>query len=305
MARNLDITLVRTFVAVAENASMTVAANALHLTQGAISQQIKRLEDAFECRLFERDGRRLLLTHAGERFLSRAKRLLALNDEVWADMAARPLQGPVRLGVPYDLVGTAFPPIFKAFAEACPSVELSIVCRTSIELAEGIARGELDVAVVEAPADEATGECLSMERLVWVGARGGSAHLKRPLPLSMVDETCVFRAKVLQALGEQRIEWRTVFESGNIEATTATVRTGLAITAWLTPTVPADLDILGAEAGLPELPMFALSLLLPAQGAGPAAQALARVIREGFMRERPRRALEWRVPESAGAVRVG
>ena len=48
MAKNLDITLVRTFIAVAENASMTVAANALHLTQGAISQQIKRLEDAFE-----------------------------------------------------------------------------------------------------------------------------------------------------------------------------------------------------------------------------------------------------------------
>ncbi|MEE2979058.1 MAG: LysR family transcriptional regulator, partial [Pseudomonadota bacterium] len=65
MAKNLDITLVRTFIAVAENASMTVAANARHLPQGAIRQQIKRLEDAFECRLFERDGRRLELTHAG------------------------------------------------------------------------------------------------------------------------------------------------------------------------------------------------------------------------------------------------
>ena len=45
MTRNLDIGLVRTFVAVAEKASMTAAANALHLTQGAVSQQIKRLED--------------------------------------------------------------------------------------------------------------------------------------------------------------------------------------------------------------------------------------------------------------------
>ncbi|MEE2976066.1 MAG: LysR substrate-binding domain-containing protein [Pseudomonadota bacterium] len=282
MAKNLDITLVRTFIAVAENASMTVAANALHLTQGAISQQIKRLEDAFECRLFERDGRRLELTHAGERFLGRAKRLLALNDEIWADMAARPLQGPVRLGVPYDLVGTVFPPIFKAFTEAWPSVELTIVCGTSPELAEGMARGELDLAVVEAPVDEATGECLCVERLVWVGPRGGNVHAKRPLPLSMVDENCAFRARVLKALGEHGIEWRTVFESGNIEATTATVRTGLAVTAWLTPTVPADLDILGPEAGLPELPMFAISLLVPAQGASQATQALAQCIRDGF-----------------------
>ena len=134
-------------------------------------------------------------------------------------------------GVPYDLVGTIFPPIFKAFTEAWPSVELTIVCGTSPELAEGIARGELDVAVVEAPVDEATGECLCVERLVWVGPRGGNVHAKRPLPLSMVDESCAFRARVLKALGEHGIEWRTVFESGNIEATTATVRTGLAVTA--------------------------------------------------------------------------
>lgn len=161
-------------------------------------------------------------------------------------------------------------------------MELTIVCGTSPELAEGMARGELDLAVVEAPVDEATGECLCVERLVWVGPRGGNVHAKRPLPLSMVDENCAFRARVLKALGEHGIEWRTVFESGNIEATTATVRTGLAVTAWLTPTVPADLDILGPEAGLPELPMFAISLLVPAQGASQATQALAQCIRDGF-----------------------
>jgi DNA-binding transcriptional LysR family regulator len=69
MTRNLDISVVRTFVAVADHGSMTVAANSLHLTQSAVSQQIKRLEQMFGCDLFERDGRRLELTHDGERFL--------------------------------------------------------------------------------------------------------------------------------------------------------------------------------------------------------------------------------------------
>ena len=55
MLRNLDTALVRTFVTVADKASMTAAANALHLTQGAVSQQIKRLEEALGCSLFERD----------------------------------------------------------------------------------------------------------------------------------------------------------------------------------------------------------------------------------------------------------
>ena len=86
MARNLDTALIRSFVTAAETGGMTAAANALHLTQGAVSQQIKRLEDAFACPLFERDRRGLILTNAGERLLGKARRLLALNDEIWAEI---------------------------------------------------------------------------------------------------------------------------------------------------------------------------------------------------------------------------
>ena len=283
MTQNLDINLVRTFVAVADHGSMTVAANSLHLTQGAVSQQIKRLEESFDCSLFEREGRRLELTRIGERFLGKAKRLLGMNDEIWADMATRPLQGPLRIGVPYDLVGTCFPPIFKAFSEACPYVEISLTCATSPDLSKALASGSLDLAVIEAATDAAAGECLRVERLVWVGARGGMAHLKRPLPVSIVAESCAFRPVVLQALREKNLEWRSVFESGNIEATTATVRSDLAITAWLASTVPADLDILDTDTGMPALPNFAISLHLPSNG-GPAARAFAQYVRDGVLR---------------------
>ena len=77
MPRNLDTSLLRAFVAVAETAGMTSAANVLHLTQAAVSQQIKRLEETFGCELFERDRKGLRLTAAGERLLGRAKRMLA------------------------------------------------------------------------------------------------------------------------------------------------------------------------------------------------------------------------------------
>ena len=283
MTQNLDINLLRTFVAVADHGSMTVAANSLHLTQGAVSQQIKRLEESFDCSLFEREGRRLELTRIGERFLGKAKRLLGMNDEIWADMATRPLQGPLRIGVPYDLVGTCFPPIFKAFAEACPYVELSLMCATSPDLAKALASGSLDLAVIEAATNDAAGECLRVERLVWVGARGGMAHLKRPLPVSIVAESCAFRPVVLQALREKNLEWRSVFESGNIEATTATVRSDLAITAWLASTVPADMNILDTDTGMPALPNFAISLHLPSNS-GPAARAFAQYVRDGVLR---------------------
>jgi DNA-binding transcriptional LysR family regulator len=283
MTQNLDLNLVRTFVAVADRSSMTAAANALHLTQGAVSQQIKRLEETFDCILFQRDGRRLELTQLGERFLAKAKRLLGMNDEIWADITSRPLQGSLRLGIPYDLVGTCLPPVFKMFAETCPYVEITLLCGTSPELSQALASGSLDLAVIETAAEIATGECLRVERLVWVGARGGIAYLKRPLPISIVAESCAFRPVVLEALREKNIEWRTVFESGNIEATTATVRSDLGITAWLASTVPSDLNILDRDTELPSLPNFAITLHLPANGK-PAAREFAKYVREAFLR---------------------
>ncbi|WP_198929028.1 LysR family transcriptional regulator [Rhizobium sp. AC27/96] len=286
MARNFDIALIRTFTAVADQGSMTVAANMLHMTQGAVSQQVKRLEEMLGSTLFERDKRGLRLTDAGERLRGNARRLLMLNDDIWADMTERTVQGSVRLGVPYDLVGATLAPVLKSYADRYPQVEISLVCASSPELLEELEKGAIDLCVVEEPFGSSQGECLVVERLVWVGAKGGNAYRKMPLPISMVADTCAFRSSVFAALSSGGRRWRTVFENGNIEATTATVRTDLAVTAWLASTVPADLDILSIEEGLPELPVFAINLHLPKGNAMPPAQELARHIREGLVRPR-------------------
>ncbi len=281
MPRNLDLDLIRTFVTVADAGSMTAAAKLLHMTQGAVSQQVKRLEATLACALFERGARRLALSRRGEAFLAKARRMLRLNDEIWSEMRDETLRGSLRVGVPHDLV-TPLAPAMKAFAEAYPDVELTLECGASPELAEAAASGAVDLALVETEAGAAGGEVIRFEPLVWVGARGGDAWRRQPLPLSMVDDRCAFRPIVLDALAEAGIAWRTVFESGNIEATAATVRAGLAVTTWLASTVPADLEIVAARAsGLPSLPSFAICLRLPA-AAQPAAQAFARYVRESM-----------------------
>ncbi|WP_410012929.1 LysR substrate-binding domain-containing protein [Sodalis sp. C49] len=259
MARNLDIVLLRTFVAVADHASMTAAGNALHLTQSAVSQQIARLEDLSGA-LFIRQNRALRLTSNGERFLAKARRLITLNDELWAEMAEGPIDGLVRLGAPYDLVGTWLPPILKAFSQAYPQVDIKLVCLASPELLTAITDGAIDLALIEEPVGTSGGECLAVDRLVWVGAKGGAAYLKNPLPVSMVAETCAFRPVVLQALSACDLAWRTMFESGSIDATRATVQADLAVTVWLASTVPNDLSILPFGENLPKLPPFAINL---------------------------------------------
>ncbi|WP_158814844.1 LysR family transcriptional regulator [Methylocapsa sp. S129] len=286
MNRNLDTALIRSFVTVAETASMTAAANALHLTQGAISQQIKRLEETFECALFERDRRGLKLTNAGERLLGKARRLLGLNDEIWAELTTPAFTGEIKLGLPYDLVTTYLPPVLKTYAQAFPQVEISLVCLTSPMLAEALAAGEIDLAVIEEPVGRSNGECLSIERLVWVGCKGGEAYMKRPLPISIVSDTCAFRPVVFDALRRQGLAWRSVYANGSVEAITATVMTDLAVTASLASTVPYGLDVLGADSGLPELASFAINLHLPRTDANPIAQGLARHIRDGFLGRR-------------------
>ncbi|KGT86085.1 LysR family transcriptional regulator [Erwinia typographi] len=281
MIRNLDITLLRTFVAVADHGSMTVGGNALHLTQSAVSQQIARLE-ALSGVLFFREKRILRLTPGGERLLGKARHLITLNDELWAEMTEGPLEGVIRLGAPYDLVGAWLPPALKNFAAAHSQVDLQLICMSSPELLAATAAGTLDLALVEEPPGKSAGECLSVDRLVWVGAKGGAAFLKRPLPVSMVAETCAFRSVVLQALRKKETTWQTLFESGSIDATLAMVRSDLAVSVLLASTIPGDLTILPFDENLPELPLFSVNLYHVKGQRSRASNELAQQLRDGL-----------------------
>lgn len=285
MYRNLDLQLIRTFCTVAEYGSMTAAANFLAMTQGAVSQQVKRLEETLACQLFVRERRALRLTGPGERLQAHARQLLALNDAIWRDMLDANDAGKVRLGVPYDLVGTVIAPLLRSYGERHPAVDIALVCGASPALLAALAKGEIDVAVVEEPVGPTAGECLSVERLVWVGAMDGRAHLKQPLPVSLVAETCAFRPALVAALEQDGRAWRTVFENGSLEATAATVRADLTVSAWLAGTVPPDLHILPPASRLPPLPLFAINLHVPVQVPAPVVRAFVDHIRDGLTRQ--------------------
>jgi DNA-binding transcriptional LysR family regulator len=280
MSRNLDLNLLRAFTTVADRQSLTAASKVLNLTQGAVSQQIARLEALTGGPLLLRDRRGVTLTASGERLLEKARRLIAFNDEMWSDINGGEITGLVRLGVPFDLVGTCVAPALKKFSESCPNVELTLVCDTSPALLRAVSANQLDLAIVEEPVGLASGESLAVDRLVWVGAKGGRAYSKAPIPISLVAETCCFRPAVLSALLAQKREWRIVFENGGLDATRATVRMDLAVSAWLASTVPSDLYILPPETGLPSLPAFAITLHWAGTAKGAAVSELAQRIRE-------------------------
>jgi DNA-binding transcriptional LysR family regulator len=282
LPHNIDTALLRAFVAAAETGGMTSAARLVNLTQAAVSQQVKRLEDTFGRQLFERDRRGLRLTPSGERLLVRARRLLALNDEVWALMTAPDFTGEVRLGVPHDVVGPYMPPVLKSFDQAWPGVRVSLDCRTSVNLLRALERREVDLILTTERACAPHGETLLPDPLVWVGARDGRAWKRDPLPVSIGGEDCAFRPFAIEALNHAGRDWRPVCEISNMLAECAAVEADLAVVPLLASTVPDTLTILGAGDGLPPLPMFQINLYLPQVGASDIAVELARHIRAQF-----------------------
>src|SRR5260370_29098350 len=131
----------------AETGRGTAAAALLNLTQAAVRQQLKRREELFGTELFERHHRRLTLRPDGERLLTHAQRLIALNDEVFSAMSAPVYEGEVRLGSPHDIVGPYLPPILRRFDKAWPRVRVSLKCTTTPQLLELLRRGSIDLTL--------------------------------------------------------------------------------------------------------------------------------------------------------------
>jgi len=281
MHRNLDMAPVRAFLAVVDSGGVTSAASLLGLSQGAARQQIKRLEEALGCRLFERQGRRLVLAPAGERLLAQARRLVAQNDELVSAMRAPAFEGEVRFGVPYDIIASFVPPILRRFAKAQPRVRVSLVCEDSKVVRDALRSGGVDLALTTETDCGRHGETLRTDRLVWVGVPGGDAHLKDPLPVSLGAPTCVFRPVAIEALGKARRDWRAVCEVSRLEPVYAAIEAGLAVAPLLRSSVPERFEILGREARLPALPEFRINLYAP-PSISPAARDLADHVRASF-----------------------
>ena len=146
----------RVFVEVARNLSFVRAAEALHLTPPAVTMQVKELESAIELPLFDREGRKVSLTTAGEYFLVYAKRLLAtLKDADDAMARLRKLEsGQLTVG----MVSTAkyfVPRLLARFREEHPAIELRLkVGANREELVALLRQGEVDLAIMGRPPKE-------------------------------------------------------------------------------------------------------------------------------------------------------
>jgi DNA-binding transcriptional LysR family regulator len=279
--QNIDVALLRAFVAVAETGHMTTAAKVIHRSQGAVSQQIKRLESVFGLRLLDRQADAARLTQHGEKLLVSAQRLISLNDEVLDQMGDADFTGEVRLGVAHDIVRVMLPPVLRRFRQEHPHVLITLVSDTTKTLGAALRERKIDLALVTERERGNRDQFLLSDRLVWVGAMGGGAHRRRPLSVALGQNTCGLKTVAITALTLAGIPWRPICQAGSLEPVFAALEADTAIALFLSRTVPDRLTALSSR-DLPPLPPFCINLRLPAIAISPVVTELARHIREEF-----------------------
>jgi DNA-binding transcriptional LysR family regulator len=279
--RDIDIALLRAFVAVAETGRMTAAARLVNRSQGAVSQQIRRLEALFGVELFDRKTDAARLTRAGEKLIVSAHRLIALNAEVMGQMQEVDFTGEVRLGVPHDIVGILMPAILRAFRQEHPNVLITLVSDLTRTLRSYLRDGKIDLALTTDAERGDRKQHLLADRLVWVGAKGGEASRRRPLSVALGEPSCGFRAVAISVLTKAGIKWRPICQVGSLEPVFATLEADMAVAPFLSRTIPDRLAVLD-KGELPELPPFHVNLRLPSSGVSAVTLELERHIREGF-----------------------
>jgi DNA-binding transcriptional LysR family regulator len=281
--RNLDITTLRSFVAVADSGGVTRAAGFLHLTQSAVSMQLKRLEELLDLELLDRSGRTIALTASGEQMLGYARRMVALNDEVMARLTDQAYEGEVTLGVPHDIVHPVIPRVLHRFNTSYPRVKVQLVSSNSRDLKEKYSRGECDLILTTEATGTEDSETIHEMPLRWVGAPNGSAWRQRPLRLAFCRH-CLFRPKVTAALDAAGIEWDMAVDSESDRTIEATVSADLAIGALLEGTEPTHQELIDPGDALPDLPGQMINLYGVEQTKSQIVQDLADLVRLSFQR---------------------
>jgi DNA-binding transcriptional LysR family regulator len=258
MLRILDVAPLRSFVAVADCGGFQRAANSLHLSQGAVSQHVRRLEAAVGRPLVERQGRGSRFTPDGEKLLRQARRILALHDETLRDFNVESEQTLV-IGSTEHAAAQLLPDLSTSLADAFPDCRLRFRVDRGAQLREALAGGRIDLALLLGPSDDPHARTVGRLELTWYsGPDWRPPSAGEPVPLVAFDDPCALRSRALETLSGHGILAEVNCEAAHLAGVQAAVRASLGI--GLMATLGQTPDGLIARDDLPSPESIALSV---------------------------------------------
>jgi len=249
MVLNLPTELLRSFAAIVDAGSMLRATERVFVTQSALSLQMKRLEDLVQTPLFRRDGRRLILTPAGQSMLGHAREILAANDRAVSALTGDVLAGPARVGFVQDFAETLLGGVLARFAQLNPETQLQVRVGGSAELLDMMHSDAMDVLLCMGAHDDPA--AVRTMPMTWLG-NPDLAH-QDIVPLAVLERPCRFRDAALAALDHAERPHRIVLETPSLAALRAAVQSGLGLTCRTTHFMDQPIE----ESDLPALPEVA------------------------------------------------
>lgn len=259
--QNIPIELLRSFVVIQESGSFTKAADALNLTQPAISAQIKRLQQLVGGEVFVRSGFNVSLSEKGEIVNRYARRILAMNDQILSLSGTAVVGKTIRVGIPHVYALSMLPELVAAFRAGVPGERLQFSCETSSDLARNLSSGYLDVAFVSrAGVASAVQVAQWTEAMHWVCAPDLNTSPGAPIPLQSWPNG-ISDQLAIEALENAGLSYSIVFVASDFSAHLAALRVGLGYVVLPQRLVPADLRI-GREHFLPALPALEAGIYL-------------------------------------------
>ncbi len=243
--KHLSLEALRSFTAVIELGSMTAAGERMGRSQPAISLQLKKLEQQIGVELLTRHGAGFALTADGEVLFDYAQRLLALNDQAWAQFEPQQVSGKVRLGITSEFASSLLPKVLGQFAQVYPQVTLQVTSALSKDLLAGLGQ-QFDIILALREQTNKSDVLIQREELVWVGSPALSpALLEQPsLPLVVAPEGCIYRRRAEQSLQRIHQPHRITYTNTDFSGLTAAINSGLGITVLARSTVPDAISVI-------------------------------------------------------------
>jgi len=237
----LDSRQLRAFCALARSGSFTQAARELHLTQSGVSHSIKALESDTGCRLFDRLGGKVVLTHAGEQLLQHAAKLVQEMERARETMRhlGKWGQGRLRLGASTTACQHVIPPVLREFKECFPDCAITIKPGDTPELVTSLLNHEIDLALSLEPNKEPRLEFHSLftDQLQFVvgalhpwavAGRVKRDEIPRQNYIHHGKRSVTFRL-IEEYFNAEDVVLNTVIDLGSMEATKELVKIGLGV----------------------------------------------------------------------------
>jgi DNA-binding transcriptional LysR family regulator len=230
MTKVLDITPLRSLIAVADTGGFHRAAANLQLSQSAVSQHIRRLERVLGRPLVEPDGRRARLTPSGVALLAEARQIIAAHDEALGRLALAE--------TPEFVIGTTdhgadhlLPPVVSALGKSFPNLQVKFRFDRTTPLNDALDRGSIDLAVFITEASAQPGKLVGSLPLVWCAAPGWTPPLAdAPWPLIAIEEPCAIRGRALAVLAKHGIPAKIIGDAAYLAGVLNAARAGLGVT---------------------------------------------------------------------------